>query len=872
MAKLTPMMEQYMEIKNQYQDCILFYRLGDFYEMFYDDAVTASKVLEITLTKKNAGVENEKAPLCGIPYHAVDSYLAKMVANGYKVAICEQVEDPKEAKGIVKREVIQVVTPGTLTNGSMLKEQENNYLASVWVNEDGIGLSYCDISTGELNGVQITGKNSLTTLINELVRISAKEILLSKSEEDGEIDKYISENTGAYINFIADRSYEDESGKRMLYSQFNVNSLKGLGLADTFSLSKSLFGLFSYLRETQKQTLGHINRLNIYDLSEHMSLDRASIRNLELTETLYDKEVKGSLLGVLDKTHTAMGSRTMKKWLREPLINSQVINKRLDAVEILTDEILSRNHIKEHLKKVYDIERLSGRLSYGNANGKDLIALRNSVGVLPEIKDELTEIEEVHKIREINDSISVFAEIYENIDNAIVEDPPFVIKEGGLIKEGYSEDLDELKDSIKGGQQWIASLENIERERTGIKNLKVRFNKVFGYYIDITKSNMDLVPEDYIRKQTLVNSERYITPELKEVESKVLNAETKINQMEYEIFTELREYLSSFIEELQKTSYALAELDVLTSFAEVGSKLGYIKPSVSDDEKILIEKGRHPVIEQTMKDSVFVPNDTYMDKSGSSMLLITGPNMAGKSTYMRQTALIVLMAQAGSFVPADRAEIGVTDRIYTRIGASDNLAQGESTFYVEMSELAYILNTATENSLIILDEIGRGTSTYDGLSIAWAVVEHLTSVGSKVRTMFATHYQELTILEDSLPGFKNLNVDVSDDKGEIVFLHKIVEGSASRSYGIHVAKLAGVPKELLLNAQHKLEQLEDEKQEVTVNVSTASNDKVPAEQLSFFGFAPNPVVEELKALDLMEVKPSEALAILEKLKDAAGKE
>lgn len=890
MAELTPMMQQYVKTKEENKDCILFYRLGDFYEMFFDDAITASKVLEITLTKRNAGAGNEKAPLCGVPHHSLEGYLAKMVENGYKVAICEQVEDPATAKGIVKREVIQVVTPGTLTNGSMLKEQENNYLASIWESEAGIGLSYCDISTGELNGVYITGKNTITTLINELVRIGAKEVLLSREEEDSALEEQITDSTGSYINFINDKSYDEESGKRMLFSQFSVNSLKGLGLDETFPLSKSLFGLFSYLRETQKQTLGHINKLNIYDLNSHMSLDRSSIRNLELTETLYEKDVKGSLLGILDKTHTAMGSRTMKKWLREPLISTSAINKRLDAVEILTDEMLIRNHIKEHLKRVYDLERLAGRLSYGNANGKDLIALKNSVAVLPELKDELSSMADITKIREINDSICVFSDIFDSVEKAIVEDPPFMIKEGGLIKEGYDEDLDNLKDSIKDGQQWIASLENSERERTGIKNLKVRFNKVFGYYIDVTKSNLDMIPENYVRKQTLVNSERYITPELKEVESTVLNAETKINQMEYEIFTKLREYLTDFIEDLQKTSLAIAELDVLTSYAEVGSKLGYVKPVINDGEKIQIEKGRHPVIEQTMKDSVFVPNDIYMDKTDNSMLLITGPNMAGKSTYMRQTALIVLMAQTGCFVPAERAEIGVTDRIYTRIGASDNLAHGESTFYVEMSELAYILNTATENSLIILDEIGRGTSTYDGLSIAWAVVEHLTSANSKIRTMFATHYQELTVLEDNLPGFRNLNVDVSDDKGEVVFLHKIVEGSASRSYGIHVARLAGVPGQLLENAQVKLSQLEEEKQEVTVHVKHESANRLnhsenrsdhnesqyakweAAQQLSFFEFAPNPIVEELKALDLMEVKPSEAIGILERLKEAAEKD
>ena len=800
--KLSPMMQQYMKIKEEYKDCILFFRLGDFYEMFFDDAILASKELELTLTGKSCGQE-ERAPMCGVPFHAAESYIAKLVEKGYKVAICEQTEDPAQAKGIVKREVIQVVTPGTLTSQSMLSEKENNYLAAVWADEEAMSVAYCDVSTGELYLTEYNGHDLYTAILNELVKIKAREIICSEEFAAKYSLDEIKHTTEAYINILSDEFFSQKGAEDAIKAHFNCISLTGLGLDFRPMAVLSLGALLSYLLETQKQNLEHITHINHYQIGTHMALDKATIRNLEITETLYEKKVQGSLLGILDKTHTAMGSRKMRQWLREPLNNSKEINLRLDGVEELYSDLLMRNNIKENLKHISDFERLAGRIACGNANGKDLIALRNSIAVLPEIKSDLGAAGS-ELLRKINDEIDCLTDIYDIIDKAICEEPPFVIKEGGLIKEGYSEELDNLKFSIKDGKSWISNLENSERERTGIKNLKVGYNRVFGYYLEVTRSYYDLIPENYIRKQTLANAERFITPELKEMENLVLNAEAKINQMEYDLFTQVRSFIKGYIEAIQKTSAAISTLDVLVSFAHVSERLGYVKPVIDDSMEIEIVKGRHPVIEQTVSDGLFVSNDAYLNDDDASMLLITGPNMAGKSTYMRQTALIVLMAQAGCFVPCEKARIGVVDRIFTRIGASDNLAQGQSTFFVEMSELSYILNSAKTRSLIILDEIGRGTSTYDGLSIAWAAVEHLCNEKTHIRTLFATHYHELTVLEEQLHGVKNLNVDVAEQNGNIVFLHKIVEGSASRSYGIHVAKLAGIPKSLLDRAQEKL--------------------------------------------------------------------
>ena len=908
--KLSPMMEQYFEIKEQYPDCILFFRLGDFYELFYEDAKIGSKELELTLTGKSCGQE-ERAPMCGVPFHAADSYIKKMVERGYKVAICEQVEDPREAKGIVKREVIQVVTPGTLTEASMLTEDENNYLATVYFNEEAVALAYTDISTGELNLTEYHGEDIYQTMLNELVKIKASEIIVSTEFESSFDMNEIKHLTEAYFTVLPETYFTESQAVSAIKAQFNTIGLTGLGLDFRPAATICLGVLLNYLLETQKQNLKHLTHINIYEIGSHMALDKATLRNLEITETLYDKSYQGSLLGVLDKTHTAMGSRKMRNWLREPLNDADEINDRLDAVEELYNEVLLRNNIKECLKAIYDFERLAGRISYGNANGKDLIALKNSIAVLPEIKGELSDSKS-KLLREICENIDVLSEVYDVIDRAIVLDPPFIIKEGGLIKPGYSEELDNLKFSIKDGKTWISNLEETERERTGIRTIKVGYNKVFGYYIEVSNSFKDQVPMEYIRKQTLVNGERFITPELKEMENLVLNAEAKINEMEYNIFLEIRSFIQGFIEKIQRTSNAISELDVLTAFATVSEKYGYVKPEINNSMVIEIVKGRHPVIEQMTKDGLFISNDTFLNDKDSSLLLITGPNMSGKSTYMRQTALIVLMAQAGCYVPCERAKIGVCDRIFTRIGASDNLAQGQSTFYVEMSELSYILNNAKERSLIILDEIGRGTSTYDGLSIAWALVEHLANENTHIRTLFATHYHELTQLEDSISGVKNLNVDVAEENGNIVFLHKIAVGPASRSYGIHVAKLAGVPKSMLDRADDILYNLECTTNNNTIcakqNTLTSltyiddsnncdlgsrsvfasgSKEKVAGskkelapltdyniekkhssyqEQLSLFDLTPDPVLAKLRELDLMNITPSEAIKILEDLK------
>lgn len=870
--KLSPMMQQYMDIKENYKDCILFFRLGDFYEMFFDDAVTSSRELELTLTGKNCGME-ERAPMCGVPFHSAESYIARLVDKGYKVAICEQTEDPAASRGIVKREVIKIVTPGTLLSSSMLKEKENNYIASVFADETSIGISYCDVSTGEIALTTVTGPGRRESMINELVKIDAKEILMDADTEEAIDADDIKPLTGAYFNIPGDGFYKQDASKNAILRQFKVSALLGIGIEEESSAAAALGALLLYLQETQKNSLEHIAYLNTYSMGQHMSLDKSTIKNLELTETLFEKKLKGSLLGVLDKTHTAMGSRKMKQWIKEPLNHVEKIRERLDAVEALLDDVLMRNNIKEHLRRVYDFERLTGRIACGSANGKDLIALRNSCSVIPDIKAELTG-NDSGLLCILNDEIHNLNEVYDLIDRSIVEDPPFTIKEGGLIKGGFSPELDELKASIKDAQDWIAGLEASERERTGIKNLKVGFNKVFGYYLEVTKSYYDLIPDNYIRKQTLANCERFITPELKETERLVLNAESKINQTEYQLFTEIRTALQSHIMDIQETSRAIAALDVLTSFAEVSEKNNYVKPAVDEGDTLTIVKGRHPVIEQTIRDGIFVNNDTYINRENQSLLLITGPNMSGKSTYMRQTALIVLMAQAGCFVPCERAHIGVCDRIFTRIGASDNLAQGQSTFFVEMSELAYILNTATDRSLVILDEIGRGTSTYDGLSIAWAAAEYLCRPQRKIRTLFATHYHEMTSLEDTLEGLTNLNVDVAEENGNVVFLHKIVKGSASRSYGIHVAKLAGAPAELLERAEERLFELENRSGSSDIKTSS----KIPPEtktepdgqqemQLSLFGAIPDPVIAKLRSLDLMNTTPSQALKILEELKE-----
>ncbi len=862
MKNLTPMMKQYFEIKEKHKDCILFFRLGDFYEMFFDDAITASKELEITLTGRDCGQE-ERAPMCGVPHHSADNYIAKLINRGYKVAICEQTEDPSQSKGIVKRDVIKIVTPGTVISPNMLREKDNNYLLSIFGDEEGVGLAYADISTGELKATFMLEKKYLSRLLNEIARIKPSEIIMNdylnynKEEKDSDDISYASD---AFVNTLKDYYYKEESAAACIMSHFKVKALKGFGMDESTHIVKAIGALLTYLSETQNNTLLHLNRISLYDYGDHMSLDKATLKNLELMETVSDKRTEGSLLSVLDKTCTAMGGRKLKQWLKEPLNTLEGIRLRLDAVEALFENSMIRNNIKESLKKVYDLERLSGRIACKTANGRDLVALKNSLEVLPDIRSDL-EIIKADLLGNLLKTIDPLEDVCQLISDAIVEDPSYTIKEGGLIKKGYNNELDELKSSISKGQQWIANLENTERENTGIKSLKVRFNKVFGYYIEVTKSYYHLVPENYIRKQTLTNCERFITPELKDVETKVLNAEAKINQLEYEIFSDIRDKIEACIKTIQRTAESIANLDVLVSYGEVSEKLNYVKPKVNTSNIISIVKGRHPVVELSIKNGMFISNDTYIGSDSDSFLLITGPNMSGKSTYMRQTAIIVLMAQIGCFVPAENAEIGIVDRIFTRIGASDNLSQGQSTFLVEMSELAYILNNATEKSLVILDEIGRGTSTYDGLSIAWAVVEYMCSHLKKIKALFATHYHELTQLEGLISGVKNLNIDVKEKDNEIIFLHKIMEGCASQSYGIQVARLAGVPEELLVNASKKLIELEKQSEDT----HCSNRQKEFEEQISLFDIKNKKLVDRLKSIDILNITPVQALNILEEL-------
>ncbi|MCR5010634.1 MAG: DNA mismatch repair protein MutS [Clostridia bacterium] len=838
---LSPMMQQYLATKEQYKDCILFYRLGDFYEMFFDDAVKTSKALDLVLTGRASG-DNERAPMCGVPYHAAENYIARLIEKGFKVAVAEQMVDPAECKGIVPREVIRVVTPGTLTSSSMLQEKENNYLLSVYF-DNGTDVSWCDLSTGEFKASFLGGDNADEQLSELIARIQPKEIITNYSEERAPaLWEQCKAGSDIYISQISQRLSYDKSAPGML---------------------------LAYLKDTQKQDVTHLEPLKIVDDSKCMRLDKASIKNLELTETLFDKNVNGSLLGVLDSCKTAMGSRKLRQWIREPLTDKTAIDARLDAVDHLCEDILARNDLRTMFSGVYDLERLMARISLGTANARDLIALKASLAYLPDIK-AILERSESKLLKEIGAKIDTLSDICAKIESAIVDDPPFTLREGGIIKRGFSKTLDDIYDASHNSRKWIAGLEATERERTGIKTLKVGYNKVFGYYIEVSKSLTDLVPEDYIRKQTLVGGERYITPELKEMESIVMSAQTKINELEYSLFASLREEVKALASVIQEDAYALACADVLCSFAEVSVKNAYVRPVITLGDKIVIKKGRHPVIENTIADGRFVSNDVYIDREDASMLLITGPNMSGKSTYMRQLALIVLMAQAGCFVPADEAEIGLCDRIYTRIGASDNLSMGQSTFFVEMSELAYILNTATPRSLIILDEIGRGTSTYDGLSIAWAVVEHLTDPKLRARTLFATHYHELTALEGSVKGVKNLNVDVAEKDGNIIFLHKIVEGSASRSYGIHVARLAGVPRNVLEAAEQKLAALEEEYEDIKISPSPARKEE-PEQQLSLFNANDSVIVQKLKSIDIMNITPSGAIKVLEELIEEAGR-
>ncbi len=867
MAEYSPMMQHYLATKEKYKDCILFYRLGDFYEMFFDDAINVSRELELTLTGKDCGQE-ERAPMCGIPFHAAESYIAKLVQNGHKVAICEQLEDPKLAKGIVKRDVIRVVTPGTVTESNLLEEKRNNYIMSIFKQGIFFGIAVCDISTGDFYSAEIKEENNFERLLDEISRYSPSEIIANEMlyNCNEEISK-IKERFDVYISTEDEANFSEDTEK--IYMQYALSDDKGNIIKD---LEKRLFavaainGLIKYIEETQKTKLEHINKITIYTITKYMSLDINARRNLELTEKLRDKAKKGTLLWVLDKTATSMGGRLLRRWISDPLIDVSEINNRLEAVQELKDDVILRGELIASLKGVYDIERLAGKISYGNVNARELNSLKTSAGKLPEIK-KMLQNSKSKMMKELHNELDALEDIYSLIDKAIVEEPPISITEGGIIKIGYNPEIDELKTAMIDGKTWLVQLEAREREETGIKGLKVGYNKVFGYYIEVTKSNLSLVPDRYIRKQTLTGGERFITEELKELESKVLGAEEKVVSLEYQAFTEIREKIKSQIQRLQKSAMAVSKIDVLCSFAQVAEDLNYCMPQVDDTGIIDIKDGRHPVIEKMLPSGSFISNDTYMDKEENRLSIITGPNMAGKSTYMRQVALITLMAQIGSFVPATSAHIGIVDKIFTRVGASDDLSMGQSTFMVEMMEVANILKEATSNSLVVLDEIGRGTSTYDGLSIAWAVAEYIEDkekCGAK--TLFATHYHELTQLEDTLEGVKNYSIAVKEKGEDIIFLRKIVKGGTDESYGVHVAKLAGVPKVVTQRANEILKKIE--RKNVLVNKTAEKESKKQVDgQLDMYNFKLAEIAHELDKVNINELTPIDALNTLVKIKE-----
>ncbi len=867
MAEYSPMMQKYLETKEQYKDCILFYRLGDFYEMFFDDAILVSRELELTLTGKDCGQEN-RAPMCGVPHHAAETYVSKLIEKGYKVAICEQLTDPKESKGIVERGVIRVVTPGTVVESNMLEERKNNYIMSIYKSGTFFGISVCDISTGEFYSSEIKEDNNFVTLLDEIARFTPSEIITNSMMFDckEEIQK-IKERFDIYVTKFNDKFFNDDSKEiELKFDLEDSNNNKIKTIQDKKLCVSSINALIEYLNQTQMTTLNHINKITIYNLSKYMQLDISARRNLEITEKLRDKSKKGTLLWVLDKTATSMGGRALRRWLNNPLIDVLEINKRLNAVKELKDNIILRGDIIDNLKKVYDIERLAGKMAYGNANARDMITLKNSVSKLPEIKKVLKSVNS-DLLKELYQELDELQDIYRLIDEAIVEDPPMTIKDGGIIKLGYDEEITKLKTATTEGKNWIVKLEAEEKEKTGIKNLKVGFNKVFGYYLEVTKSFLSQVPDRYIRKQTLTNAERYITEELKNLENQILGAEEKVVNLEYEAFTKIREEISKNVKRLQKSANVVSTLDVLASFAQVAEDMNYCMPIVDNQGSIDIKEGRHPVIEKILGMGSFVQNNTYLDKQENRLAIITGPNMAGKSTYMRQVALITLMAQVGSFVPAIEAKIGIVDKIFTRVGASDDLSMGQSTFMVEMMEVATILKEATSNSLVILDEIGRGTSTYDGLSIAWAVAEYIADkqkCGAK--TLFATHYHELTDLENELEGVKNYSIAVKEKGEDIIFLRKIVEGGTDESYGIHVAKLAGVPKVVTQKANEILRTLE--RKSILRNKKPEKESKKVVEgQFDMYNYKIAEIAHEVDKINLNELTPIDALNTLVKIKE-----
>ena len=854
-------MMQYKEVKSKYKDYIVFFRLGDFYEMFYEDAHICSRELEIALTSRDP--EN-KVPMAGVPYHAADQYISKLVSKGYKVVICEQVEDPKLAKGIVKREVVKIVTPGTITDLNALEENKNNFLACVFKQKELFGLAFVDLMTGEFNITEFSSAYPFQEVINEVSRFEPKECLVSQNLiEDKLLNKNLGENLKIFFTVKDEDYFQEDETIALLISHFGNDKIARLN--NKLLALRAAGACLKYLNETQKATLPHINSISYYETCDYMVLDYSCRKNLEITESLYDGKKTGSLLWVLDKTSTAMGARLLRKWLERPLIDILRIKERQDAVEELYNDYFLRADLKEQLKNIYDIERLTGKLVCGNANARDLLAIKATLTRLPMVKQIISRCSSklLHHIYEQMDTLE---DIYLLLEEAIAEDPPLSVKEGNIIKDGYNSEIDLLRKASREGKDWIASLELKERERTGIKSLKVGFNKVFGYYIEVTKSNLAMVPADYIRKQTLANAERYVTEQLKEYEELILNASEKLQELEYDIFCKIRNRVIDEIPRLKHSAYNLALLDVLLALAEVSYNNKYVKPEITLSDEIKITDGRHPVVELTQKGELFIPNDTYINCSDNMISIITGPNMAGKSTYMRQVALIVIMAQIGCFIPAKKAQLGIVDRIFTRIGAADNLAMGQSTFMVEMTEVANILKSATERSLLILDEVGRGTSTFDGLSIAWAVVEFIQKK-LKCKTLFATHYHELTALK-SLKGVKNYKITVKEKGEDIIFLRKIVPGEADKSYGIQVARLAGVPSPVINRAKKILTNLEQNQAggKTTAPEIAAADDAPKASQLNLEDLRNQEIIEKIKALNIDTMTPIEALNFLYSIK------
>ena len=866
---MSPMMQEYCKTKEEYKDCILFYRLGDFYEMFFDDALLVSKELELTLTGKDCGLE-ERAPMCGIPFHAADTYINRLIERGHKVAICEQVEDPKKAKGLVKRAVIRVVTPGTTLDATSLDESKNNYLMSIVSIADRFGCAIADITTGDCFLTEVPNSQKL---VDEINKFSPAEIICNDSFFMSGVDTDdLKERLGICIFSLDAWYFDDDTCRKELREHFHVTNLEGLGISDYDSGIIAAGALFLYLKETQKTALSQMTTIRPYTAERYMLIDSSSRRNLELVETLREKQKRGSLLWVLDKTKTAMGARTLRSFVEQPLIDAAEINRRLEALEELNEKPMLRDEIREYLNPVYDLERLVSRISFKSANPRDMVAFASSLEMIPYIKQVLKDFQ-APILKEIYEDMDSLEDITDLIKRAIVDEPPLAQKDGGIIREGFNEDVDKFRSARTDGKKWLTELETKERERTGIKSLKIKYNRVFGYALEVTNTFKELVPENYIRKQTLANAERYITEELKNLENMILGAEDKLYALEYELFSNVRDKVGQEVIRIQRTAKAIAGLDVFASLALVAERNHYVRPKVNEGGIIDIKGGRHPVVEQMIDNDMFIANDTYLDNTKKRVSIITGPNMAGKSTYMRQTALIVLMAQIGSFVPADKAVVGIVDRIFTRVGASDDLASGQSTFMVEMTEVANILRNATAKSLLILDEIGRGTSTFDGLAIAWAVIEHISNTklcGAK--TLFATHYHELTELEGKLSGVTNYCIAVKEKGDDIVFLRKIVKGGADKSYGIQVAKLAGVPDSVINRAKELVEELSDA--DITAAVKDLASPKkkpkveMDMAQMSLFDTVQdNDIIEELKGIDIGNLTPMEALNTLYNLQN-----